>query len=216
VTLHGPGHAAARRAFLPEVFPMQHPTSAAAALPHNRLSSILDRLVAAIGKASAWLWLAVLLVVLCNVFSRFILSRGSIALEELSWHLFGAAMMLSLGYAVVRDEHVRVDVLREKFPLHAQAWIELLGIVLLALPVIVLMIDSLLAYAHTAFVYMEHSQAPSGLPYRFVFKSVLPLGLILVAIALIARASRCSTLLLHFPRAIDAPDEPANGAHPHP
>ena len=80
---------------------MQHPTSAAAALPHNRLSSILDRLVAAIGKASAWLWLAVLLVVLCNVFSRFILSRGSIALEELSWHLFGAAMMLSLGYAVV-------------------------------------------------------------------------------------------------------------------
>ncbi|MDG1582117.1 TRAP transporter small permease subunit [Pseudomonas sp. GOM6] len=194
---------------------MQQPASAAhapaAELPHNRLSHLLERGIVAIGQASAWLWIAVLLVVLCNVFSRFVLARGSIALEELSWHLFGAATLLSLAYAVVRDDHVRVDVLREKFSLRTQAWIELLGIILLALPVIALMIDSLLAYAHTAFVYMEHSQAPSGLPYRFLFKSVLPLGLALTAIALFARASRCSTLLLNFPRAI----EPSSDAHPH-
>lgn len=194
---------------------MQQPASAAPApgaeLPHNRLSRLLERGIVAIGQASAWLWIAVLLVVLCNVFSRFVLARGSIALEELSWHLFGAATLLSLAYAVVRDDHVRVDVLREKFSLRTQAWIELLGIVLLALPVIALMIDSLLAYAHTAFVYMEHSQAPSGLPYRFLFKSVLPLGLALTAIALFARATRCSTLLLNFPRAT----EPSSDAHPH-
>ena len=85
------------------------------ALPYNRISRPLDRLLVAIGQASAWLWLAVLLVVLANVFSRFALSRGSIALEELSWHLFGAALMLALAYAVVRDDHVRVDVLRERF-----------------------------------------------------------------------------------------------------
>ena len=87
---------------------------------------------------------------------------------------------------------------------------------LLALPVILLMIDALVPYAYQAYLYNERSQAPSGLPYRFIFKSVLPLGLILVAIALITRASRCSTLLLHFPRAVDAPAEPSNGAHPHP
>lgn len=194
---------------------MQQPASAAPApgaeLPHNRLSRLLERGIVAIGQASAWLWIAVLLVVLSNVFSRFVLARGSIALEELSWHLFGAATLLALAYAVVRDDHVRVDVLREKFSLRTQAWIELLGIVLLALPVLVLMIDSLLAYAHTAFVYMEHSQAPSGLPYRFLFKSVLPLGLALTAIALFARATRCSTLLLNFPRAT----EPSSDAHPH-
>lgn len=194
---------------------MQQPASAAPApgaeLPHNRLSRLLERGIVAIGQASAWLWIAVLLVVLCNVFSRFVLARGSIALEELSWHLFGAATLLALAYAVVRDDHVRVDVLREKFSLRSQAWIELLGIVLLALPVLALMINSLLAYAYTAFVYLEHSQAPSGLPYRFLFKSVLPLGLALTAIALFARATRCSTLLLNFPRAT----EPSSDAHPH-
>lgn len=199
---------------------MQQPASAAhaptAELPHNRLSHLLDRGIVAIGQASAWLWIAVLLVVLCNVFSRFILARGSIALEELSWHLFGAATLLALAYAVVHDDHVRVDVLREKFSLRTQAWIELLGIVLLALPVIALMIDSLLAYAHTAFVYMEHSQAPSGLPYRFLFKSVLPLGLALTAIALVSRASRCSTLLLNFPQATAVPDADRNDGPAHP
>lgn len=185
-------------------------------LPSNRLSWRLDRCIVAIGRASAWLWLAVLLVVLGNVFSRFVMARGSITLEELSWHLFGAAMMLALAYAVVRDDHVRVDILREKFSPRLQALIELLAIVLLALPVVYLMIHTLVPYAYKAFIYREHSQAPSGLPYRFLFKSVLPLGLILVAIALVSRASRCSTLLWHFPRAIQTPADDRNGGHPHP
>lgn len=177
------------------------------ALPYNRISRPLDRLLVAIGQASAWLWLAVLLVVLANVFSRFALSRGSIALEELSWHLFGAALMLALAYAVVRDDHVRVDVLSERFSLHGRAWIELVAIVLLALPVIALMIDALIPYAYKAYLYNERSQAPSGLPHRLIFKSVLPIGLVLVALALLSRALRCSTLLFNFPRALTAPSD---------
>ncbi|WP_141737070.1 TRAP transporter small permease subunit [Marinobacter sp. X15-166B] len=174
-------------------------------LPDNRLSLWLDRIVEAIGRLCSWLWLAVLVVVLTNVFSRFVLAAGSIALEELSWHLFGAAMMLTLGFAVVHDDHVRVDVLREKFPLKVQASIDLLGIVFLALPILYLMIAVLVPYTYTAWLYNEHSQAPSGLPYRFIFKGILPLGLLLVAIALCSRALRCCTLLFRFPRAVQPP-----------
>jgi TRAP-type mannitol/chloroaromatic compound transport system permease small subunit len=171
-------------------------------LPHNGVSIWLDRIVETIGRLSSWLWLVVLAVVLVNVFSRFVLSAGSIALEELSWHLFGAAMMLTLGFAVVHDDHVRVDVLREKFPLRIQAIIDLVGITLLALPIIYLMISVLVPYAYLSWFYNEHSQAPSGLPHRYIFKSILPLGLLLVATALFSRALRCCTLLLQFPRAI--------------
>ncbi|WP_417604182.1 TRAP transporter small permease subunit [Oceanimonas baumannii] len=178
-----------------------------AVLPHNQLSLWLDRLVSGVGRLSAWLWLAVLVVVITNVFSRFVLSAGSIALEELSWHLFGIATMLSLGYAVVEDDHVRVDVLRERFTLRTQARIELAGILLLALPIMALMIDTLIPYAWKAWVYTERSQAPSGLPYRFIFKSVLPLGLMLVALALFSRGLRCATLLFNFPRRIGSPEK---------
>lgn len=174
-------------------------------LPANALSWRLDRLVVAVGRLSSWLWIGVLVVVLINVFSRYALSQGSIALEELSWHLFGIATMLTLGYAVVRDDHVRVDVLKEKFSLRAQAVIELTGIVVLALPVIYLMIDALVPYAWKAWIYQERSQAPSGLPYRYIFKSTLPLGLALVMLALFSRATRCTTLLFGFPRAVMPP-----------
>ncbi len=178
------------------------PTAHADPLPHNKLSHRLDKALVVIGEASSWIWLLVLAVVLTNVFSRFVLSRGSIALEELSWHLFGAALMLALAYAVVRDDHVRVDVLREKFTLRSQATIELLSILILALPIVLLMIDALIPFTYQAFIYNERSSAPSGLPHRFIFKSVLPLGLALVALALVSRATRCSTLLFNFPRAL--------------
>ncbi|WP_100638911.1 TRAP transporter small permease subunit [Marinobacter salexigens] len=175
----------------------------------------LDRLVVAVGRLASWLWVAVLIVILINVFSRYVLSQGSIALEELSWHLFGTATMLTLGYAVVLDDHVRVDVLKEKFSPKAQAIIELMGIVLLALPIIALMISALVPYAWTAWIYTEHSQAPSGLPYRFIFKSMLPLGLAFVMIALVSRATRCTTYLFRFPRAIEPPyDDRHSSGHP--
>ncbi|KPP96838.1 TRAP transporter small permease subunit [Marinobacter sp. HL-58] len=192
------------------------PHTEAEPLPYNRLSWKLDRFIVTIGKASSWLWIGVLLVVLANVFARFILNAGSVALEEMSWHLFGAAMMLTLSFAVVRDDHVRVDVLHEKFSLKTQAVIELAGILVLALPIIYLMIDVLIPYAYKAFELNERSQAPSGLPYRFIFKSVLPLSLILVWIALFSRALRCSTLLFRFPREIQIPRDDRNGGHPHP
>nr|WP_298451311.1 TRAP transporter small permease subunit [uncultured Marinobacter sp.] len=193
------------------------PTFDTDTLPVNAVSMHLDRLVVAVGRLASWLWIAVLIVILINVFSRYALSQGSIALEELSWHLFGTATMLTLGYAVVRDDHVRVDVLKEKFSPKAQAIIELLGIVLLALPIIALMISALVPYAWTAWIYTEHSQAPSGLPYRFIFKSMLPLGLVFVMIALLSRATRCTTYLFCFPRAVEPPyDDRRSAGHPNP
>ena len=196
---------------------LKSPASDGEFLPANALSWRLDRLVVAVGRLSSWLWIGVLVVVLINVFSRYVLSQGSIALEELSWHLFGTATMLTLGYAVVRDDHVRVDVLKEKFPPRVQAFIELLGIALLALPVIYLMVEVLVPYAWKAWIYEERSQAPSGLPYRFIFKSMLPLGLIFVMIALFSRFLRCATFLFGFPRAVIPPgDDRRSTGHPNP
>lgn len=192
------------------------PQQTAGELPYNPVSWHLDRFVVAVGKLSSWLWIGVLLVVLANVFARFVLNAGSVALEELSWHLFGAAMMLTLAYAVVRDDHVRVDVLHEKFSVKTRAIIELLGLVFLALPIIYLMIELLVPYAYKAYELNERSQAPSGLPYRFVFKSVLPLALMLVWLAMFSRVLRCTTLLFRFPREIHVHRDDRNGDHPHP
>jgi TRAP-type mannitol/chloroaromatic compound transport system permease small subunit len=196
--------------------PRSNPAEAYDPLPTNRLSYYIDLGIAGVGKGVSWLWLAMLAVVLSNVFSRFILERGSIALEELSWHLFGATMMLTLAYAVVQDDHVRVDVLREKFSTRTKAWIDLTAIVLLLLPILYLMIDQMIEYAHRAYDRGERSQAPSGLPYRFIIKSMLPIGMTLVAVAIISHALRCCTLLFGFPkRYLTPPNRVDSNIHSH-
>lgn len=175
-------------------------------LPTTRVSQALDDFIKRLGRLSSWLWIAVLAVVIANVFSRFVLNAGSIALEELSWHFFGAATLLSLSYAVATDSHVRVDVLRERFSLRTQAWVELVGIVLLLLPILYILVVDLIPYAHNAFIRNERSQAPSGLPYRWILKSIMPLAFALIGVAAVSRALRCSALLFGLPRPIWSED----------
>ena len=179
--------------------PSQDPSKT---FPTNAVSFRLDSIIAFTGKLLSWLWLVTIAVVLTNVFSRFILGRGSIALEELSWHFFGATMIMTLAYAIVTDDHVRVDVLRERFSLRMMAWVELLGIALLMLPLMYFITDQLIEYAYRAFEKGESSQAPSGLPYRFILKSTLPIGMILIVIAMVSRLLRCTTYLFQFPREV--------------
>lgn len=46
-----------------------------------------------------------------DVFMRYIFKNGSIAMQEMEWHLFGVIVMLGIAYALKEDSHVRVDVL---------------------------------------------------------------------------------------------------------
>ncbi|MDP4532893.1 TRAP transporter small permease subunit [Marinobacter salarius] len=179
-----------------------HEPSEDRSLPTNTISSFLDSWVLAIGKSSSWLWLVLLVTVLVNVFGRFVLKSGSIALEELSWHIFGIGMIMSLSYTVVVDQHVRVDVIRVNFSPNTKAWIDLIGITFLLLPVLLIMVDLLFVYAWDAYVFSERSNAPSGLPHRFILKGILAIGLCLLAVAIFSRALKCSTKLFGWPRSI--------------
>tara|TARA_R110002111_G_C6002993_1_gene373379 strand:- start:2544 stop:3134 length:591 start_codon:yes stop_codon:yes gene_type:complete len=171
-------------------------------LPHNRFSETVDAFIITASRFFSWLWVATLLVVLLNVFSRFFLNAGSIALEELSWHLFGAGMMLTMAYSVVTDEHVRVDVLFEKFSLRVQAWVELVLVVFLLFPVLYIVTENLFEYAYRSWERGEGAASPSGLSNRFIIKTIIPVGMTMVIVALLSRISRLCTLLMNWPRKI--------------
>jgi len=173
-------------------------------LPDTRFSSALDAFVGGTGKLVSWLWLAVIAVIMTSVISRYMFAQGSIFLEELTWHIYGVAWTMGLGYTLVTDDHVRVDVLHERFSLRAQAWIELLGIVLLLLPFLYIGILYSIPYAYEAYIQNETSQAPSGLPYRFILKSVIPISLAFIGLAALSRLLKCTALLFGWPHPIKA------------
>ena len=172
-----------------------HASQGGDALPHTAFSKVVDRLIGWIGEQASWLWLLLCLVIIFQVAMRYVLGRGSIMLEELQWHIYGVGYLLGIGFCLQFDRHVRIDVLAEHWRPRTRAWIELAGICVFLLPFCGAVILEGTKLAITAFELNEVSAAPGGLPYRWIIKSFVPLGFVLVALAALSRATRCAALL---------------------
>ena len=107
----------------------------------------------------------------------------STILQELEWHLHTALFALCLGYAYVKNAHVRVDLILERLAPRSRAWIELLGCLVFMLPYTALVIWFAVDFAWTSWVNAEASVSLIGIPHRWVIKSVLLSGLVLAFLA---------------------------------
>lgn len=172
-------------------------------LPHTAFSQRVDPWLMRIGQWISWLWLVLLIVIVVNVVLRYAFGEGRIEFEEIQWHLYSTGFLLGLAYACQADTHIRVDVLHERFPPRLQAWVELYGILLLMLPFIILVLVYSVPFVAASYRLGEESQAPGGLPYRWIIKAVLPLGFTLLLIAALSRLTRVWALLFRTPEASD-------------
>lgn len=171
-------------------------------LPTTRLSCWIDRVILALGFAFGFLWLFVVATIIIAVVGRYAFGIGSILLEEIEWHLAGAAWLVGLSYALVKDSHVRVDVLHERFSLRGQIWIEFVGIALLLLPFAVVVVYQAWPFFWQSYLQGEVSSAPAGLPARWAMKFFVPFSFALVTLAALSRLLKCTAFLVGWP----APD----------
>ncbi|NOZ11157.1 MAG: TRAP transporter small permease subunit [Gammaproteobacteria bacterium] len=148
----------------------------------QRLAHGLDRLSEISGHAVAWMVVLMTLVVGYDVAMRYLFNVGSVALQELEWHLFALIFLLGAAYTFKQEGHVRVEVLYQRFSPRAQAWADLFGTVFFLLPFCVLIIISSWPFVFNAFQYSEGSPDPGGLPYRFLLKSAIPIGFSLLVL----------------------------------
>lgn len=147
-----------------------------------RIAERLDTFSDAIGRAVSWLIAALVLLVCYDVAMRYLFRSGSVALQELEWHLFALVFLLAAAYTLKADEHVRVDIVYQKLHPRTRAWIDVVGAALFLLPFAALIIYSSWPFVADAFVYNESSSDPGGLPHRFILKAAIPLGFALLAL----------------------------------
>lgn len=147
----------------------------------------METLSARIAKVSVWLILILMLVIVTDVTLRRWFVIGSTKLQELEWHIHGALFLLCLGWAYTKNAHVRIELFSEKLGPCSAAAIELLGCCLFLLPYVGAIL--LFGYDYTAFSveYNEASASATGLPYRWIIKSVILIGFALLGFAGIAR-----------------------------
>ena len=173
------------------------------------MQATLKRLIAAIefisewsGRAVAWLVLAMVLGIAYDVAMRYLFQSGSVALQELEWHLFALLFLLSAAYTLRHNGHVRVDIFYNSQWMtdRRRAMIDLFGGLFLLLPFCLMIIISSLPFVANSYGMSEGSPDPGGLPYRFLLKAAIPLGFSLLLLQGVANMLRSLCILLEKQR----------------
>jgi TRAP-type mannitol/chloroaromatic compound transport system permease small subunit len=98
------------------------------------LSRLIDRLNERVGHAFYWLVLVTVLISAANAVVRKVFNYSSNGLLEIQWYFFSAIFLFLAGYTLLRNEHVRIDVISSRLSKRAQTWIDILGTLFFLFP----------------------------------------------------------------------------------
>lgn len=140
-----------------------------------KLSALIDRCSEWIGRSVAWLVLVAVLISAGNAVVRKLLNTSSNAYLEIQWYLFSAVFLLAAGYTMLRQEHVRIDVISGRFSKRTQIWIDIIGLCAFVMPMVVVVIELSLPLVLRAYASGEMSSNAGGL-IRWPVYALLPLG----------------------------------------
>jgi len=148
-----------------------------------RLEQFFDRFSTLMGWIAGVLNLLMLLNVFYDAIARYFFSTGSIALQEMEWHLFAIVFLFGIAYGLKEDSHVRVDVFYDRFSPRWKAIVNIGGTFLFLLPLSVLIVEGSVWYVQEAFNSGEISGDPGGLPYRWLIKFVIPASFVFLIVS---------------------------------
>ncbi|MGQ0522614.1 MAG: TRAP transporter small permease subunit [Betaproteobacteria bacterium] len=147
----------------------------------------IERFIEIVGECTAWIALAIVVLMAINVLLRYTFSIGSVWAQELEWHLLAPLILFGMSYALRHGDHVRVDIVYGRFPERAKRVVDLVS-ALLTIVISILIIWLSLNYVEQSYVIDEGSPDPGGLPHRFLLKSLIPIGFALLLLQAIASA----------------------------
>jgi TRAP-type mannitol/chloroaromatic compound transport system permease small subunit len=144
------------------------------------LSKRVDSISEWIGRWVAWLVLFSVLISAGNAAMRKAFNMSSNGFLEIQWYMFAAVFMLASGYTLMRQEHVKIDVVSGRFSKRPQIWIDIVGICLFLLPFTFMIVKLSLPLVINAYATQEVSSNAGGL-IRWPVFALLPAGMMLLA-----------------------------------
>ncbi len=185
----------------------------------NRLHTLYDTVNArgsainrTIGHSVAWLTLAMVLLTCINVGTRAIFNTGSVGMQELTVYLHACVIMFANAYTLAEKEHVRVDVIYRLLAPRAQAWIDLLGSILLLFPFALVSCLISWQFVSDSWAIRETSADAGGIPGVFLLKTLLLVngGLLIVQAVADICEHLASLMTQPHPNAVNQPANARN------
>ncbi|KAB7889292.1 TRAP transporter small permease subunit [Poseidonibacter ostreae] len=147
-----------------------------------KLEKGFDKFANFIGYITAIVMVLMILNVFYDVVMRYFFRSGSIAMQEMEWHLFSVIILLGISYTLKEDGHVRVDLIYDTLKDKKKAMINMIGVVLFILPISLLIGFGSIDYVIEAYQSGEQSGDPGGLTNRWLVKSLIPISFFLLII----------------------------------
>ena len=139
------------------------------------LSRSIDAVNQRVGAIVIWFVLAAVLISAANAVIRKVFNVSSNSYLEVQWYLFSAVFLLCAGYVLLRNEHVRIDVIIGRLSKRAQIWIDIFGLLVFLLPAAVLIVWLSWPLFVKGYISGEMSQNAGGL-IRWPVFALIPLG----------------------------------------
>ncbi|MGF1514262.1 MAG: TRAP transporter small permease subunit [Elainellaceae cyanobacterium] len=151
-----------------------------------KLSRWIDRLSEGLGWLTLGLTLVMVAVGAYNAISRYLgrfigVNLSSNLYIEVQWYLFSLIFLLGAAYVLKRGEHVRVDILYSRLSQRGKAIVDLLGTLLLLLPLCAVIVVYSLPSVINSWQIKEGSSDPGGLA-RYPLKAMLLVAFTLLAL----------------------------------
>ncbi len=164
----------------------------------ERLARGLDVIVEIAGRVGGWCGFALLVVMAGNVLMRYLFHTGSVAMQELEWHLMAPVSLLCIAFAIKHEGHIRVDIFYARMSERAQQVVELISCIC-ALLLCIIIVHLSIPYVMQSYLIAEGSPNPGGLPYRWIVKSMIPLGFFFLGLQSLASVFRAIIPFLDKP-----------------
>lgn len=168
-----------------------------------KVAEALDWAPRNLGKLAGWLILPLIAIIMFDVITRKIdylrigMSELSwywliepIKLQDMEWHLHGVLLLMTFGFGYLLNAHVRVDIFREQLSRRGQAWVELGGLLFLAIPYLSLVLYFAFIFVKISILQGEGSESLTGIPMRYIVKCFTVVGFVLVLSAVLATFMR--------------------------
>lgn len=146
------------------------------------LSNRIDQVSALIGRTISWFAVMMVLVTVYDVIMRYFFRAGSVAVQELEWHLFAAHFLLAASWTLLLNGHVRVDFLHSRMTRRQKALVDIVGDILFLVPFCILVIWASIPFVYHSWVFLEGSSDPGGLPARYLLKTIIPIAYMLICL----------------------------------
>lgn len=166
-----------------------------------KLAAPFETIVRAAGKVAMGLVFVMAFVQFLGVLGRYVFGASLLAMQESVIYMHGAVFLLAAGYALLTDDHVRVDIFYREAPPRRKAVTDLIGAYLFLFPFALLILWTSSFYVGQSWAAREGSAEQSGLQALFLLKSLIPIFATLLAMAGFVQATRAVRVLNESPAA---------------